>query len=38
MIRHIYFSHYRTIREVTAAAITTGVAMLLGHLILLARV
>ena len=38
MIRHIYFSHFRAIREVVTATITTGVAMLLGHFILLARV
>jgi hypothetical protein len=38
MIRQIYFSHYRAIREVITAMVTVGVAMLLGHFILLARV
>jgi hypothetical protein len=36
MIRQIYFSHYREIREVVAATITVGAAMLLSYFILLA--
>ena len=35
-MRHIYFSHYRGIREVIVAAITIGAAMLLSYFILLA--
>jgi hypothetical protein len=36
MIRKIYFSHYRAIREVMGTALTAGAAMLLGYFILLA--
>jgi hypothetical protein len=37
MIRHIYFTHYRTIRGVIRAMVTIGLAMLLSYLILLVR-
>jgi hypothetical protein len=36
MIRHIYFSHYRGIREVITATVTVGAATLLSYFILLA--
>jgi hypothetical protein len=38
MIRHLYFSHYRGIREVAATAITVAAALLMSYLILLARI
>jgi hypothetical protein len=36
VIRHLYFSHYKAIREVLAATITISAALLLGYFILLA--
>lgn len=38
MIRHMYFSHYRGIREGITASITVGTAVLLGYFILQAGV
>ena len=37
MLYRVYFSHYRLAREVVTTGITVGAAMLLGYLILLAR-
>jgi hypothetical protein len=37
MIHRTYYSHYRLIREVTTVAVTLGAAMLLGYLVLWAR-
>jgi hypothetical protein len=37
MLLRAYFSHYRPVRESIAAGITIGTAMLLGYLILWAR-
>lgn len=37
MIRRAYFLHYRMIREVITVAITLGMAVLLGYLILWVR-
>jgi len=38
MIRHVYISHFRAIRELIAVGVTVGMAMLLGYLILWATV
>jgi len=37
MIHRLYFSHYLAIREVILTGITVGTALLLGYLILWAR-
>jgi hypothetical protein len=36
MIRHLYFSHYRGIREAAVTSITVGAALLIAYFILLA--
>jgi len=37
MLQRVYYSHYRTAREVITTGITVGTAMLMGYLILWAR-
>jgi hypothetical protein len=37
MVQRVFYSHYRTARELITGAITVGTAMLVGYLILLAR-
>ena len=37
MLHRAYYSHYRVIREVIGTAVTLGAAMLLGYLVLLAK-
>jgi hypothetical protein len=37
MFQRVYYSHYRTAREVITTGLTIGMAMMMGYLILWAR-